>query len=524
MALQKWNRIPETDFNDVMRTNGQPTIPRRGMFGTLMALLLGGAIACTDSSTQVGGGETDSGDETESDNIDHNEVGAEEGGGGNSSLGDKPGLKLDIAEEVLKELPRDEAQRAVLCKRGGRDKVRQVFCAANPPRITSLKELQAALGLTGNGNGGVLGAIAGSSGFTFTAHSSSLVARFVSAANPRLIMFNNQGGNVALGFVRGEQFAEVIAEEPGTRNLKFFLVKFTQACNESERGCTTGDLLGPAIEQNWKSVTVFEDVDIENTILDCKQCHQPGGEGTAKIFRMQELTNPWTHFMRNNTAGGRALLADFEAMHAGEEFAGIPANRVRQSDPARLERFVRGAGNGNQPNEFPSRAIEIESGIRGGGSGGGPNWQRLYSNFVKGAAIAPPYHSIKVADPQKFAQATQSYKQFRSGNLDGAELPDYRNIFPDSALRDLGFMVKANLSAEEILINACAQCHHSKLNQNISRAKFNVDLSKMSREEKNLAIERLKLPDNDKLKMPPVSRFRQLTADEIQKLEELLRR
>lgn len=500
---------------------------RLGQITAYLVLSIGGLISCMDSSRQTGHGDVESGESTDDPSSNQGGLGGDGADATIGSLGETgrgAGLKSDIAEEVLKELPRGESQRAVLCNRGGRDKVRQVFCSANPPKITSLKELQDALGLTAGGNGGILGAIAGGSGFTLTAHSSSLVAKFVSAANPRLVMFNNQGGNVALGFVRGEQFAEVIAQDPGTRELRFFLVKFTQECNETERGCTNGDLLGPAIEKNWKSVTVFEDIDIENTILDCKQCHQPGGEGTQKIFRMQELTNPWTHFMRNNTAGGRALLADFEAMHAGEDFAGIPAARIRQTDPARLERFVRGAGHGNQPNEFPSRAIEIESGVRRGASGGGPNWQRLYNNFVKGSAIAPPYHSIKVTDPQKLAQATQAYKQFRAGNLDGAELPDFRSIFPDEAMRDLGFMVKANLSAEEILVNACAQCHHSKLNQNITRAKFNVDLSKMSREEKNLAMERLRLPDHDKLKMPPVSRFRQLTEDEIQKLEELLRR
>ncbi|MCX6129222.1 MAG: hypothetical protein NTX25_09200 [Proteobacteria bacterium] len=245
--------------------------------------------------------------------------------------------------------------------------------------------------------------------------------------------------------------------------------------------------MGPAIESNWKSVTVYEDVDVENTILDCKQCHQPGGEGNAKIFRMQELTNPWTHFLRTNTAGGQELLADFQKVHGDEEFGGIPGEQINQSDPAKLERFVRVAGNGDQPNEFPSTVIAV--------TGRNGTWQNLYENFVSGKAIAPPYHGLKVAD----------------------------DILLESGLRDMGYMVKADMPAEKILIQACSQCHNSSLNQKITRAKFDVELSKMDREEKDLAIERLKLPNDDPKKMPPV-RFRSLTESEISQVQDLLRK
>ncbi len=476
-------------------------------------------ISCNNTSTQGVNPEYEN-EEPEGDGGANPGASTQGGGAGSQgAFGGDAGQGANLNKDVLGELPTGEDQRKVLCARNGQDKVRQVFCAAQPPKISSLKELQAALGLSVDGSGGILNNLIGSTGFTFTAHSSSLVSKFTSAANPRLVMFNNAGGNVALGFVRGEQFAEIIATDTRTRELKFFLVKFTQACNDGEGKCSNADLMSPAIESNWKSVTIYEDVDVENTIFDCKQCHQPGGAGTSKIFRMQELTNPWTHFMRDNTTGGRALLADFETVHAGEEFAGVPANRVRNSDPAKLERFIRGAGNGNQPNEFPSRTIEIESGLRGSG---GANWSRLYENFVKGNAIAPPFHQIKAYDTNKLKNVATSYKQYRAGNLDAAQFPDLRDVLLDSGLRDMGFMVKQGLDANGILIQGCNQCHNSKLNQNISRAKFDVNLSKMSREEKDLAIERLRLPVDDPKKMPPV-RFRVLTEDEIVKLEALLK-
>jgi hypothetical protein len=440
-----------------------------------------------------------------------------------------PPGNTDIAAAALAELPRGEAQRRVLCERGGRDKVRQVMCGQNSPEIRSLKDLQRSLGLSAGGGGGILGG----ANFTFSGASSSLVARFTSAINPRLIMHTPPNGRdpnmVALGFVRGEQFAEIIARDSSTNSLNFFLVQFEQDCNTRESGCNNGELLGPAIESNWREVTVYEDRDIENTILDCKQCHQPGGEGSAKILRMQELTNPWTHFMRSSTGGGRALTADFRRAHPNEEFAGIPANRVAASDPAQLERFVRANGFGNQPNEFPSRAIEgggVLGGILGGGNRGNGTapaaWNRLYDNFVRGQAIAPPFHQVKVTDPAKLQKMTQAYLDFGSGKIKSEDFPDTREVLLDSGMRDMGFMVREGLSAEQILVQACAQCHNSKLNQNISRAKFDINLSKMNREAKDKAIERLKLGNSDFKKMPPV-RFRVLTPEEIQKVETLLR-
>ena len=130
---------------------------------------------------------------------------------------------------------------------------------------------------------------------------------------------------------------------------------------------------------------------------------------------------------------------------------------------------------------------------------------------------------VRVTDPAKLQRMTQAYGDLRSGTIKPENFPDTREVLLDSGLRDMGFMVKAGLPAEQILVQACAQCHNNKLNQEISRAKFDIDLTKMNREAKDKAIERLRLGDHDVKKMPPV-RFRTLTEDEIQKLEALLRR
>jgi len=102
-------------------------------------------------------------------------------------------------------------------------------------------------------------------------------------------------GFITMGFVRGEQFAEIIVSDRTTRELFFFLVAFQKACNATN-SCTNGDLLTPAVESGWTSFTLYDEVDLQNTIVDCLHCHQTQGPGTQKILRMQELQNPWTHF------------------------------------------------------------------------------------------------------------------------------------------------------------------------------------------------------------------------------------
>ena len=54
-------------------------------------------------------------------------------------------------------------------------------------------------------------------------------------------------------------------------------------------GCTKADLLTSAAEANFTDWTIADDFELRNTVLDCRQCHQPGGPGTRSVLRMQEL-------------------------------------------------------------------------------------------------------------------------------------------------------------------------------------------------------------------------------------------
>ncbi|MGE0173168.1 MAG: hypothetical protein AB7T49_10295 [Oligoflexales bacterium] len=421
-------------------------------------------------------------------------------------------------DDVLHDLPSGEAQLKVICSRKGEDRVRKVFCSSTPPKLAGLKDLQKALGIDfkGDGNGKD-----GNPNFVFSGHSSSLVSRFTSAINPRAIIFSpikeNKDDFVLMGFQRGEQFAEVISRDANSGDLAFFIVNFKQACNAT--GCTNKDLLTPAIEKNWVEYSIYEDLDLENTILDCKQCHQPGGPDSEKMLRMQELRNPWTHFFRDNRDGGKSLIADYQSAHnENEEYAGVPGSTISDSDPAELEDFVRDAGFGDQPNEFKTKKILQES--EDGGKS--ETWTNLYEKAVAGQVIPVPYHNVKVTDPNKLAAMTKAYKNYMASPQ--GELADIREVFLDAGLRDMGFMVKDGLNGKAILINACRQCHNDNLNPKITRAKFNIDkLDSMPREEKDLAIERLTLQEHDLKKMPP-RRFKRLTEQEIAKAVEELKK
>jgi len=436
------------------------------------------------------------------------------------------------AADVFGELPQGSDSFATLCANPGQDVVSKAFCVNDRPSITSLKDLMAALGLsfvntsrTGtNGRGG-------NPAFVLTGHSSSLVAKDVSAINPRAIIFTpnvNSPGTpyVALSYTRGEQFAEIATTDASTGELNFYLVKFSQACTAT-RTCTPGDLLTPAVERNWTDVAIYEDdPNLTNTILDCRQCHQPKASSTGPMLRMQEIQSPYTHFFWSASEGGRVLISDFINAHGkNEDYAGVPANLISKSDPSLLARFVTGAGFGDQPNAFPSAVIEAEveasnprQPMNNSIPGTSPTWELLYSNFVQGQMIAPPYHDVKVADPAKLASMTAAYQSYRNASLPAMNLPDIRNVLPDevSYLSEMGFRAQPGLDAKSLFVNACMQCHNSNLDQSLSRARFNVEnLDQMNSAEKNIVVDRLSLPADNLYAMPP-QRFRALSDDERQ--------
>lgn len=484
-------------------------------------------------------------------------------------------------EEALHEAMDGEEQLTQLCARYANDanpsRVIRAFCI-DKIRPKSLIELQQALGLsfqsdTGNrGNNGANGNPA----FALQGHSSSLVGQFTSSINPRVIMMTPDGlannsrtpDSVALGFVRGEQFAELIvtktdANNDGASDLELFLVAFKQACNARPDGCKPGELLTPMVESNWTSFTLYDDEDLKNTIVDCRHCHQPEGLNSPKIMRMQELRNPWTHWFRDNTEGN-ALIADYFAAHGeGETYGGVPAGWIEASDPQKLENMVRGNGFRElQVQEIEFQTADIRDEIQdvnpaqpedNSTAGVSDTWESLFQNAADGVAtdgrtiIPIPYHDVKVTEPELLEKYTEQYQGFLAGDVSIDEFEDHREVLVrDQRLRaNMGFAIRPGTDPKTMMIQACHQCHNSKLDQSLSRAKFDVDLDAMGDNavaEIDVAISRLQLgytnprlkqeeiffvgPNNDihelekgehLLTMPP-RRFKQLTDDQIDEL------
>jgi hypothetical protein len=185
-----------------------------------------------------------------------------------------------------------------------------------------------------------------------------------------------------------------------------------------------------------------------------------------------------------------------------------------------------------QPNEFDSATIEQEVTASAPGQpasnampGMSPKWRQTHERSQRGEVIPTPYHDVKVTDPAKLARVTQAYSAFRAGQLDAADLPDLRDIFPDDPvlLAEMGMMTTPGATGEAVLLEACSPCHNSRLDQTLSRARFRPDLVGISRQEKDLAIQRLMLPPDNPSAMPP-ARLRSLSAEARARAIEVLQR
>jgi hypothetical protein len=110
----------------------------------------------------------------------------------------------------------------------------------------------------------------------------------------------------------------------------------------------------------------------------------------------------------------------------------------------------------------------------------------------------------------------------RSGTT--ADMPDLSNVFLDRGLRDMGFAPKLGLDGRGLLVQLCQECHHSLLDMTISRERFVMDrFDQMSRQEKDIAIQRLEAAADDRLAMPPAL-FRTITADERKRMIDELKK
>ena len=384
------------------------------------------------------------------------------------------------------------------------DAVTEIFCRQGGHGISSLGGLIEALGLQQA---------------VLLAHSTSLDGRLATPINPRAIWGGPPGfrmGHAFVAFTRGVQRVELSAFDEQEERINFYLLEFEQACNGSPSGCLPGDLYTPAIEEDWASVRVRDDEELKNTVFDCRRCH--GGapsDGGKPMLLMRELVAPWAHWF--GTPPENTLTALFAAAKQGEPYATVE----RHVSPWFLEGHIRRAekelGQPQQPLLFASRLISRETmeapevGVEPGPGAENhdlarsPTWFLYFDAYKRGYGPAPPYHHKVHVDPAKLAEATAAYRSFLDGTIERQALPDIGDILPDDArlLSETSFAVAPEATEDALLVQACGDCHNAALDPTISRARFDIDLHRMNREELDLAVRRLQLPEEDPQAMPP---------------------
>lgn len=452
----------------------------------------------------------------------------------------KPALDaaVDTAEPAATNVPPNYA-RPSFCERERADAIRDVFCREQPPPVRNLRELQDLIEVNPlpRGEDEATTLVTSLSPYSivnvvvFLGHSTSLGGRLVSPINPRALLF---GPDNIMAFQRGVQKIELATLDRESGDFNFYLVSFTQACNEREGGCSAGDLYTARIERDWAEVQLDDDEDLKNSPLDCRQCHQRGRP--QRELLMRELKAPWTHFFEPDPEGapevelprprGIDLVRDFLSAKGDEPYAGIPTDVVRHTIGLVLQNLV----SSDQPLLFDAPKIEEERWPWDADAGypsapvRSPTWDRAYAAFQRGEQLALPHFDARPTDPDKQQRLSQAYRRYRAGELPADELPDLSDVFPDDpALRaEIGLETKPGSSPAEVLVQACGSCHNDVLDQTVSRARFNIDLSRLDQAELALAIERIELPSGAPGVMPPPE-FRQLSKQALPTLREYLR-
>jgi len=396
--------------------------------------------------------------------------------------------------------PDFSTRRPALCERDDRsDAVRDVFCADTAPQITGLQALHQAFELQDNEQTRAV----------LLSHSIALSGDLVSELNPRAIFGTRE---LLVAFSRGIQQVELAALDHQIEDqYNFYLLHFRQACNSAADGCSPGDLYTPAIEADWQSLALEDDEELKNTPSDCRQCHQRARP--RAILLMREYYSPWTHLFGEDVPEpqnfpeptGGTLLRDYRRAKGDEPYAGLSSAVLSSTIGISLQRMVP-----QQPLVFRGSQIIGErwpwkDGQYAATPHRSPTWDGSFAAFRRGEQLALPFYAPRASDPQKQAALTEAYQRYRTGELQAAQLPDLADIFPDDprTRAEIGLQTEPGIAPAETLIEACGTCHNEVLDQTITRARFNIALSKQSRDEIQHAIARIKLPRDAPGAMPP---------------------
>lgn len=451
------------------------------------------------------------------------------------------------AEEVwLSHIGTGPSQTARVCSRGGADRVATALCNGSAPPIAGLEDLYRALKL-GSPDQRLVAA---------TTHSLALPARIVSAVNPRAFVFENASTMtspieyerlIAVAFTRGEQFVELVGLDPKSYEYTFYLMHFEQECNRSR--CTPEDLLTEKIESGWTSWTLYADVDLEDTPLDCVSCHLPFGAGTHKLLLMRQVFDPWMHWgdFRGGDEGflcpvvpedghGEVVVTsdglDPLVKLEGQEgrYAGVPVQELNASESGKV--FVSFIADAEQairtspyPNDYPYEQLAFQTRevlCERFHTGKSPTWERhRRESLARGLPV--PYYGPDVLDPDRRAEVLADRGAYLRRHEDEAAFDVASGLLGADVATAVGFSPRSEETAPEMLTAMCIRCHASTTDQRLRRSGFNAE--SIDRVEPALfhkVMRRLRLPKTSPELMPPV-RTGELPDWAITRIETYLR-
>ncbi len=216
----------------------------------------------------------------------------------------------------------------------------------------------------------------------------------------------------------------------------------------------------------------------------------------------------------------------YTAHPSTEAYGGIPGIAIGESAPTRLEGLVENEGFADQPNEFPTLKIAIELSAPRARPRDSASWRALEAGALESGIFPIPFSRVSAADPSKVRVVAAAYKKAvglaRRGES-APTLPIPEDLYDPDARVMAGVVPPEGATGKEIAERMCRRCHNGTLDQTVSRALFNVDaLDTMSPDEIDKAIERMRLPETSRRKMPPV-RAGSLDDADIAKVEAYFR-
>jgi hypothetical protein len=447
--------------------------------------------------------------------------GAPDAGSAPAADGGGASERTDIPYNYVAHLPKGERQRAALCALERDDRFRRFYCSGTTaPRLDGIATLLAGVGLGQRG----FGINGDGDALSVTAHSTALGPLGASVLNPRVIFLSrsDQPELAAVIFTRGERMVELAMKDLVHQQINFYALVYRLPCGDD---CREADRHLDAADAGWSDVTVYTEADLHNTPLDCLRCHVTfGGVNGARLLRMHELDNPWTHWF-DQTTGSAVLGEQFAASRPpGATYAGLPvAELVEASAPFELQNFIMDQGTFFQPNRYRGEAVNQDDPSVSSPSAA---WLEMYEAAQQGKTIdAPPHFAISPFVKDAVARASAAYREVAAGRQPPDALPSVtRGLWDEAGLRYIGYKPAAGLDARGIVLHVCSPCHDGRF-PGVSRDNFRAaDFpDRLDEEMRARVVHRLGLAKDDPLLMPPLIAS-ELEPEEIEKVRAALGR